>query len=225
MESQGRRLLELQACWREKCGMPPVLRGKSFDNFDWSRQRQAAAAVHRWATRFPVDAPVGYPSLLLYSVTGTYGVGKTHLLAAAANWVLSHYVPAIPDDAVCPIRYETGTGLVRRIRATYNVQEQDRSYHETEEMVYYSLSGVRLLILDDVREETASKHSREVYYHIINERVNSGLPLLLSANISPASSEFAEVVGGPVVSRLLGMTQGNYYKLSGKDYRLAKKQP
>ena len=223
-ETQARQILEQQACWRLQCGMAPQLRDKRFDNFNIEAQRPAYEAVYSWVTEMPIEYPRGYRSLLLYSDPGVYGVGKTHLLAAAANWLITN-CPTDVDNPVCPVRFETGTSLVRRIRATYNLKDEDRPYHETEETLYNSLSGVGLLILDDVREETASRHSREVYYHIINERVNCGLPVMLSSNMNPESPQFADVVGAATVSRLLGMVGGICYRLTGQDMRLKRKVP
>jgi DNA replication protein DnaC len=115
--------------------------------------------------------------------------------------------------------------MVRRVRATYSIPP-DQPYHETEEMVYHQLRGVRLLVLDDVGKEKPSTHTREVYFYIIDERLKLGLPVLITSNLpveGPGSLE--ELMGRAVVSRLIGMCQGNCFELKGEDFRRRKKKP
>lgn len=233
-EAEALAMMKLRAQWRRSisslgglttpCGIPPQLLSRTFENFERPAQRKACDQIRQWARDFPLEYSPDYPSLMLYSDKDVYGVGKTHLLVAAANWIIDHW-QGDPELATCPVRFETGPGLVRRLRATYNVADELKPYHETEEMVYASLRGVKLLILDDVGKETPSNHTRELYFHIINERLNWGLPVLLSANLDPESSDFEEVVGGATVSRIMGMIRGKCYQLAGEDWRLKEKRP
>ena len=224
LAEEERRLQQLKTklMWRRSCGIPEYLQEKTFANFDWHFQRTVYNAVKNWAEQFSIEAARGYPSLILCSEG--YGQGKTHLAVAACNTVIDSW-NGDPEHVICPIRFESGPGLVRRIRATYNIPP-NQPYHETEETVYNQLRGAKLLVLDDVGKEKPSAHTREVYFYIIDERLKLGLPVLITSNLpleGPESLE--ELMGGATVSRLIGMCQGNCFVLKGDDFRRRKKKP
>lgn len=208
--------------WRRGCGIPEDFQLKTFDRFERKLQPDAYDATWNWAERFWVDGPRGYPSLLLYS--DGPGVGKSHLMSAIANYIIRHW-EGDPKHAICPIRFESGPGLVRRIRATYNIPREDQ-WHEREEDVYAELRGVRLLMLDDLGKEKASDHTREVYWHILDERVKRDLPMVLSSNLPPqGSGSLEELMGKYSTDRLVGMTRGHVIDMTGPSYRRQKLVP
>lgn len=204
--------------WRTSCGIPEIFQLKVFENFEEGLQPQAFKAARKYADKFPLEDARGYPSLVLHS--DGYGVGKTHLACAVAHHI--HIIDrwcGDPENAVRPVLFQTGPGLIVRVRATYNIRHEE-FWHETEEEVYRSLRGVRLLILDDVGKEKASDHTREVYFRIIDERYQRGLPVLITSNL--ALSGLKTLMGEVTVSRLAEMTGGRIIKMSGEDYRLGK---
>jgi DNA replication protein DnaC len=208
--------------WRRTCGVPCYLQEKTFANFDRRFQRGVVEAIERWVDGFLVQGAIGYPSLILYSEE--YGVGKTHLAVSMGNFVVDSW-DGDPAHAVCPIRFESGPGLIRRIRATYNIRD-NQSYHETEEEVYNQLRGVKLLILDDIGKERPSVHTREVYFYIIDERLKMGLPIIITSNLPlEGENSLEQLMGEATVSRLIGMCRGNYFKLTGDDYRRRELKP
>ncbi len=224
LAEEERRLEQLKTRlgWRRSCGIPEYLQEKTFADFDRRFQRIVFDAVKSWAEGFSIEAARGYSSLVLWSEG--YGQGKTHLAVAACNIIIDSW-DGDPEHAVCPIRFESGPGLVRRIRATYNIPP-DQPYHETEEMVYSRLRGVKLLVLDDVGKEKPSAHTREVYFYIIDERLKWGLPLLITSNLPlEGQNSLEELMGPATVSRLIGMCQGNCFQLKGDDFRRRKKKP
>ena len=97
----------------------------------------------------------------------------------------------------CPVIYETGTGLLRRIRGSYNLPPG--STHETEEEIYYRLRGVKLLILDDVGKTVASEHTRRVFYEVIEDRYSTGLPLIMVSNME--GEELENLIGPAAYER------------------------
>jgi len=217
-ELEGQRK-ELRARWRLECGMPAELLTKTFENFESQYQRAACKTALGWAKKFNLDSPRGYPSLIFYS--SIPGVGKGHLMAAIVNHVLDNW-QGNPERARCPIRFESGPSLVRRIRATYNIRRGDES-HEREDEVYQSLAGVPLLLLDDVGKETPSNFTRETYWYIIDERVKSGLPVIVSSRLEFEGERSLEtLMGEDTVSRLYGMTRGEFIRMKGQDYRRLK---
>ena len=102
----------------------------------------------------------------------------------------------------------------------------DNPHHETEEMVYQQLRGVRLLVLDDVGKEKPSAHTREVYFYVVDERLKLGLPVLITSNLPlNGTDSLEELVGRATVSRIVGMCQGNCFELKGDDFRMRKRRP
>ena len=210
---------QLKTQWLHNCGFQAELLEKNFENWDQRRENKIYGAVKQWAEEFPLRNPRGYPSLILWSQGN--GVGKTHLLAAAGARIIQRW-DGDPGNAICPVRFASGAGLVRRIRATYG----DLPGHETAEMVYDDLKTVPLLLLDDVGKENASPHTREVYFYIIDERVTRGLPVFLTSNLPlEGDKSLEELMGSATVSRLIGMSRGQYYELRGDDYRRRKLVP
>lgn len=210
-----------KATWRARCGIPDYLQMKTFKNFDKRMQTKAYQAALKWANEFDLDKPRGYPSLLLYS--DRPGVGKTHLQVAIVNYLIDSWQGSNFRQR-SPIYFASGPALVRRIRNTYNIPEGRA--HEREEDVYNELSGVALLLLDDVGKEKPSDFTRELYWYVIDERLKSGLPVVISSRL-PLEGEdsLVDLMGTDTVDRLYGMTQGNVWELRGESYRRKAGQP
>ena len=203
--------------WRLLCGIPGHLLDRStFKTFGAGYQDKALNNCLKYAKGFEVFRPEGYRSLVLYSPRP--GVGKTHLMVALANHVIDHESgnPDAWSRDGCPIRFEKGPGLVLRVRSTYGVRDRDRN-HEREEDIYKQLRGVALLLLDDVGKEKPSDFTRQLYWTIIDERVTSGLPVVLTCRL-PLDS-LADLMGEDTVDRLYGMTGGQIETLTGESYR------
>jgi len=208
--------------WRLACGMPAELLRKTFDNFDKRRAKPAYQDAFDWAKGFDIDAPRDYPALIFYSENP--GVGKGHLMAAIVNYVIDHW-NGRPPRTMCPIRFESGPSLVRRVRATYNIRQAD-NLHEREDEVYASLAGVPLLLLDDVGKERPSVFTRETYWYIIDERVKSGLPLIISSRLElEGTNSLEELMGKDSVDRLYGMARGKMIVMLGGSFRREKRVP
>ena len=203
--------------WRKLSSIPGYLLTRTFDSFQAGCQDKALKNCHRYAEEFDLDNPTGYRSLILYSPKP--GVGKTHLMVAVANYVIDHW-NGEPGQIYRPIVFERGPGLVRSIRATYNLRDGD-NYHEREEDIYNELRGAKLLLLDDVGKEKPSDFTRELYWYLIDERVTSGLPVVMTCRL-PLDS-LAELMGEDTVDRLYGMTGGRVETLTGESYRKQKR--
>ncbi len=204
--------------WRKDCGIPWGLQCTRFSEFDPEYQRKQLRICQQWAGGFNLENPKGMPSLLLFSEVP--GVGKTTLMACIANHVIDNW-HGDPTMRRCPIMFESGPGLVKRIRATYNIRDED-IHHEREEDVYAQLRGVKLLLLDDVGKEQPHSYrfTQEVYWYIIDERVKAGLPVVISTRLEmtgPGSLE--ELMTVDAVDRLYGMCHGQRVTLGGTSYR------
>jgi len=216
---------EQRTKWRRQCGIPGHLLARStFDKFETGYQDKALKNCLKYAQGLDLDDTRGYRSLILYSPKP--GVGKTHLMVAIGNYAIDHWNGQPEVDSWhsskgrCPIRFEKGPGLVLRIRSTFSIRDSD-DLHEREEDIYRELKGVRLLLLDDVGKETASKFTRQLYWSVIDERVTSGLPIVMTCRL-PLDS-LVELMGEDTVDRLYGMTRGQVETLTGDSYRRLKR--
>lgn len=220
-EERKQKMATLKERWRKSCGVPLWMLDKTFENFEADLQKAAYKQAFNYANQLSLDDPIGYPSLILYSEGN--GVGKTHLAIAIVNKAIDSW-NGNPDRSACPLRFESGPGLIRRIRATYNIGID--AHHEREEDVYNQLRGVRLLILDDVGKEKPSEHTREVYFYIIDERYKAGLPVVVTSNLPlDGQLSLSDLMGVSTVDRLIGMSRGKVIELKGKSYRQLRKQP
>jgi DNA replication protein DnaC len=168
----------------------PGLEDHTFATFEQAAQPEAFVAAQAWAAR-----PQG--TLLL---TGDYGTGKTHLLAAIANHRRQRAEATLFASVVTLF-----DAIQDRIR-----HEQD--YHE----LLRRAIATPLLILDDLDKPKPSDFRQELYYQIIDGRTRVHLPTALSCNCSIA--ELDRFIGGATRSRLMqGMT---LVEMRGQDYRL-----
>ena len=218
LEEQERELqrVAIRERWRKECGIPSDLHCTRFGDFEPEFQREALRICRKYAGSFDLDNPRGMPSLYLYSKGP--GVGKSTLMACITNYVIDNW-RGDPASATLPVRFEKGPGLVRRVRATYNIPEAQRPYHETEEQVYAQLRTVKLLLLDDVGKEKPSDFTRELYWYIIDERVSRGLPVVVNSRLALEDDSLAELMREDTVDRLYGMCRGKMVILTGTSYR------
>ena len=136
----------------------------------------------------------------ILALSGNYGVGKTHLLAAIANTCYRAEKPCLYVSAVTLFEV-----LQERI-------QQNREYHDLLKRAIHA----PLLLIDDVDKPKPSEFRESVYYHLIDKRTLAGLPLAISSNVSPP--ELERWIGGAARSRL--MMNLLPIKMHGSDYRL-----
>ena len=112
------------------------------------------------------DRPTGWLML-----GGGYGVGKTHLAAAIANYRYSQGYPVIfvlvPD-------------LLDHLRSTFNpasTVSYDRRFDE--------IRNAELLVLDDLGAEAMTPWVREKLYQLFDRRFNSKLPTVITSANTP----------------------------------------
>jgi len=225
LEEQEREVqrVALRERWRKECGIPWGLNCTRFADFEPEFQRTALRFCRNYAENFDLANPKGTPSLYLYSKEP--GVGKTTLMACIANYLIDSW-SGDPSSAALPIRLENGPGLVRRVRATYNIPDEQKAYHETEEQVCAQLCAVKLLMLDDLGKEKPSDFTRELYWYLINQRISLGLPVVVSSRLPlETGSLLEELIKVDTVNRLYGMCRGKIVVLTGTSYRTRKLVP
>src|SRR5579859_671481 len=176
--------------WLGRAWAEPGLASKTFEAFRSERQLAASDLAHAFAL-----CPQGV--LALY---GSYGTGKTHLLAAIANAVTA-------SGRVC--RFASVVSLFDAIGERLGRRED---YHD----LLRRAIQAPLLLLDDLDKLKPSEFREETLYKILNGRHSAGLPLALSSNSAP--DELTHWIGGAGCSRLMaGLIPVPMY---GPDYRL-----
>lgn len=118
-------------------------------------------AMKRYADQFPEFLEEGRGLLLV----GPVGTGKSFLAACIANKLLD-------DGYYCLMT--NFTTLINRIQETFDERQA----------VIDDLNNYSLLILDDLGAERQSEFMQEQVYNIIDARYRSGLPFIITTNIS-----------------------------------------
>ncbi len=165
----------------------PLLK-KRFENFDSDKQTEAYRAARSF-----VELPEG--TLVLH---GTFGCGKTHLLAAICNELHEREVMS---------RFCTAPALFGAIQGCINA-------HEDYTRLLNEARWAPVFVLDDVDKARWSEFREEIYFDILDARVKHELPTALSTN---ALSDLGSFVGGACLSRLsIGQLA---IEMKGEDYR------
>lgn len=150
--------------------------------------------------RFAADLAAGRPTdnLLLM---GEVGLGKTFLASAIVNEVVAQRKVAVY------FTFPEFTDLLRRERFSNN---EDRG------AALQRLLDTDLLVLDDLAAEKVSDWVAQELFNVLNHRINRGLPLVVSTNLTLA--ELSDLYGDRIYSRLIGSS--DVLRLSGQDVRL-----
>ena len=133
---------------------------------------------------------------------GKTGLGKTHLSLAIVNEVL-----ALGYGAV----YAPAQTLLDRLEREH--------FGRSEEDTLALLTECDLLVLDDLGAEFRTSFTEAAIGNLLNNRVLSGKPTIISTNLTAA--ELNEAYGERVMSRILGY----YHRLAftGADVRQQKR--
>lgn len=208
--------------WVNNSGIPFAYLSKGFDHFDTTGNEERVELVKAYAEAFPTDRrPTGYPSLVITSRNN--GVGKTHLSCTMLQSIIGGFAELAWERP--PFRFLTAPALKHRIQ-----DAQRFSSKETLTDVYGELASLWLLVLDDVSKEKLSGADSglmsEIYFSIINDRYNAGLPMVLTSNLGfepwePGGLSLEDVIGWAACSRLKEMTgsPGKQLVIVGEDRR------
>lgn len=173
---------------------------RTFDTFEKTKENEPALKkAYNYAINFPQYEADGKGLIL----TGNVGTGKTHLVAAIANYLIF--------EKYISVKFGNVTTLLGEIKNTYS----DEDSQVSEGDLIYSLSKVRLLIIDDLGKEKCTDWSNNIIYTIINNRYEDYKPIIVTTNLS--IRELENNIGSASVSRLIEMCEG--IKMDGVDFR------
>lgn len=187
-----RERAEARARRERLCGIPAKQRAIGWTSID-SSGRPAEAAMS-WARG-------ELPALVL---SGSVGVGKTYLAAAAA-WTRLE---------LAPLRWFTVPLLFARLGAGFGTGDRDDALRV--------LAGTCALVLDDLDKVRATEYAAEQLFVAIDGRAAAGAPLLVTTNLSlgQIAAKFPEPFGEAIASRLGDREYCAAVILEGEDRRL-----
>lgn len=133
---------------------------------------------------------------------GETGLGKTHLSLAIAGEVISKGYNVL---------YNSAQNIFSELQKEHFGRNSNGAY---EAMVL----ECDLLIIDDLGAEFSTAFTKAALYNIINTRINTGLPTIISSNLS--LPEIEDEYTKRISSRIIGEYVEIYF--SGKDIRQQK---
>lgn len=167
-------------------------------------QREQMTNVLSFCKSYAADFSLKSPSLIMLGATG---LGKTHLSLAIAGEAL---------DRGYSVLYDSAHNIMNKLEAEHFGKD---SFSES---IREDLLKSDLLIIDDLGCEFVTQFTKAELYNIINSRILSSLPTIISTNCT--ARELEEKYTQRTASRILGY----YYPLAfcGRDVRqIVKKAP
>lgn len=153
-------------------------------------------SCRKYATTFTTSSP----NIMFMGGTG---LGKTHLSLAIANVVINRGYSVV---------YGTTQNILGDLQNENFGRDENIRYNER------AVLNCDLLILDDLGTEFKSSYTVACLYNIINSRISSKLPTIISTNIG--FDELEEKYDQRIVSRVAG--EYTKFMLVGNDIRYIK---
>lgn len=164
--------------------------------------RYIMSGIFDFCTEYAKTFDTSSPSVFMQGETG---LGKTHLSLAIAGEVISKGYNVLYNSA----------------QNIFNELQRERfGKTETNGAFEAMVLECDLLIIDDLGAEFSTQFTNAALYNIINTRINTGLPTIISSNLS--LSEIENLYTKRISSRLIGEYTSLYF--TGKDVRQIKRE-
>lgn len=191
-EKKQQRVAEIMS----NSGIKKRFKKRNFDTFQVTETNRIA---YQAVLDFAKDFEQQNKGILL---VGNVGTGKTHLAASIANYLIQQLYTVVFGNV---------TDIIARIYDTYDKDSEI----STSEVIQY-LTGVDLLIIDDLGKEYDSKNTNTLLYQIINTLYEDEKLVVITTNLS--GRELSEKIGPATVSRITEMTRPVI--MTGQDWRI-----
>lgn len=163
--------------------------------------RRKMSEILNFCKSYADDFDIDSPSLLMCGATG---LGKTHLSLAIAKKAAEKGYDVV---------YGSAQNLMTRLEKEH-FSNQRSEYTGSEQ----ALLECDLLIIDDLGAEFSTQFTVAALYNIINTRMMSGLPVIISTNLSP--EELEKKYTQRITSRIIGSYISLFF--CGRDIRQLK---
>lgn len=179
---------------------------RTFENFKPEFNLDAYRIALDYAQNFEEYSQQGLGLIF----TGSFGVGKTHLAAAIANYLIV--------NKSIPVVFGTVSALLGELKKAYDSESVSADRIEKQ------FCTVDLLIIDDLGKEKPTEWLVEKLYYIINSRYEDYKPLVIRTNLTLDEIEqrlnvAGSLAGSAIVSRLVEMCR--IVPMHGQDFRLS----
>lgn len=166
-----------------QAGFPDAeMRQWTFDHDDHGNEKISTAAK-RYAEQFR-EFKKRHKGLLFY---GTVGTGKSFAAACIVNALIDRGIPCLM------------TNFARLINTLNGMREGRQEYID-------GLSRFDLLVIDDFAAERDTEYMQEIVMNIIDARYRSGLPLIITTNLTAEELKHpADISKQRIYSRLFEM--------------------
>jgi DNA replication protein DnaC len=173
-EREAQEIAQRVEARRRASGLPPQLRGHTWQDLSADTPPGVLAAAKAWAAGEIAGLVLG----------GPVGVGKTYVASVAAEAWLDRG----------PLRWFSVPVLFARLGLAF----ADDGRQDALDV----LSGRTALVLDDIDKARPSQYAAEQLFCAIDTRVTHGAQLLVTTNLE--LDELADRYGPAIVSRLAG---------------------
>lgn len=178
-EEDARRELE---AWRVRArdtafALDSIYKTATFDRADATPVIQGAK---KYVELYETDFKPNGTGLLLYGDTGT---GKSYAAACIANALIDKGYKAIMTNI---------PRIVNRLQASF----EGRNEYLDE------LANIPLLIIDDLKAERQTEYVMETTFSIIDSRYNTGLPMIITSNLTREQMQDQSAANSRLMSRI-----------------------
>ncbi len=198
---------------KEEIEKSAPLKASTFDKFSLDFYPEAADAngisskkrmgeIAQFCKAYASDFSLSSPSLFMHGATG---LGKTHLSLAIAN---------IVTEKGYGVVYGSAPSIFGQLEKEHFSRQNplERTYEQ-------ELLESDLVIIDDLGVEFLTHFTVSCIYNIINSRILSGKPTIISTNLTP--NELEDKYTQRITSRIIGSYVS--LKFTGRDIRQLKR--
>jgi len=213
-----------------KAGLIGWLASANFDNYtareEWPPSQDNWQRVWAYVSAL-LNGTIGDPQgglagpcknwLILY---GSFGMGKSHLAAAAIHEAL--------NASWTHCYFRVWPEYLRRLQASWDRPKDDNGERtgESEADITEEFQKGKLIVIDDLDKRQPTDWSRSVLYTALNHRYNAQLPTILTFNYgpdhvdpkAPGRMALENYLGGAIFDRLI-QSAFDVIEFSGPSYR------
>lgn len=173
---------------------------KAESSYDIS-PRERMAEILEFCRQYAEDFDRRAPSVLM---TGQTGLGKTHLSLAIAGKVI-----------------EKGYSVLYNSAQNFFRELQNERFGKSGSSAFENMMlECDLLVIDDLGAEFSTSFTVSALYNIVNTRINTGLPTIISTNLN--LTEIENQYSNRISSRFIG--EYSHLIFEGKDIRQMRKE-
>lgn len=172
---------------QDTAGIPERFSRVGFSGYKSTTQAQSDAVQRMTAFMRQVRDDESTPTWRTLLVHGSVGTGKTHLVCATANNLISRGVS---------VRYTTTQAMLAEIKRAYSTEGMT----EASQIERY-VRGASLLILDEADVTRGSENDLGLVFAVVNGRYNAGRPMAIVSN--QAVENIGQFMGERTASRLM----------------------